>query len=78
MKPLPVGTVREDTYRGLGVKVVNEAVTLAFAVMVPFLLLGLVLWLARLEETLTDGLESVKATRDPAPVAGVKTPASAA
>jgi len=38
----------------------NEAITLAFAVAVPFLLLGLLLWLARLEETLGEGL-AVKA-----------------
>lgn len=36
----------------------NQAITLAFAVMVPFLSLGLLLWLARLEDTLTDGPES--------------------
>ena len=47
----------------------NEAFALTFAALVPFLLLGLVLWMARLEDTLTDGLESPKATREPAPVA---------
>ena len=40
--------------------------TLAFAAAVPFLCLGLLMWLARLEETLTDGLESPTATREPA------------
>ncbi len=34
----------------------NEAAALAFAAAVPFLLLGLLLWLARLEDTLGDGL----------------------
>lgn len=34
----------------------NEAAALTFAAAVPFLLLGLLLWLARLEETLGDGL----------------------
>ncbi|HEU4511495.1 MAG TPA: hypothetical protein VFR87_00160 [Nocardioidaceae bacterium] len=47
----------------------NEALTLTFAVAVPFLCLGLLLWLARLEDTLTDGLEPATATREPAPVA---------
>jgi hypothetical protein len=55
----------------------NEATALAFAVMVPFLLLGLVLWLARLEETLTDGLETAEAPTEPAPAA-VETRTSAA
>ena len=41
---------------------------LAFAAAVPFMCLGLLMWLARLEETLTDGLESPKATRETAPV----------
>lgn len=36
----------------------NEALMLTFAAAVPFLCLGLLLWLARLEDTLTDGLES--------------------
>jgi hypothetical protein len=44
----------------------NQAVTLAFVVMVPFLSLGLLLWLARLEDTLTDGLEAPKPTAEPA------------
>ncbi len=39
----------------------NEAITLTFAVAVPFLCLGLLLWLARLEDTLTDGLEAPNA-----------------
>jgi hypothetical protein len=51
----------------------NQAITLAFAVMVPFLLLGLLLWLARLEDTLVDGLEAPKATREPAPEASHST-----
>lgn len=45
----------------------NEAFALTFAALVPFLLLGLVLWMARLEDTLTDGLEPVKAHREPVP-----------
>lgn len=43
----------------------NEAAALAFAAAVPFLLLGLLLWLARLEDTLGDGL----ATQTPDPAA---------
>jgi hypothetical protein len=35
----------------------NPAWSLAFAALVPFLCLGLLLGLARLEDTLTDGLE---------------------
>ena len=50
----------------------NEAITLTFAVAVPFLCLGLLLWLARLEDTLTDGLDAPKATREPAPVAATE------
>jgi uncharacterized iron-regulated membrane protein len=46
----------------------ESAWTLVFAAMVPFLCLGLLLWLARLEDTLTDGLPGAKATREPAPV----------
>lgn len=53
----------------------ESAWTLVFAAMVPFLCLGLLLWLARLEETLTDGLPGAKATREPAPV---KSPVAAA
>ena len=45
----------------------NPAWALTFAALVPFLCLGLLLWLARLEETLTDGLDAPKATRGPAP-----------
>jgi hypothetical protein len=46
--------------------------------MVPFLCLGLLLWLARLEDTLTDGLEVPTATREPAPVAAAEaSPATA-
>jgi hypothetical protein len=46
----------------------DSAWTLAFAVAVPFLSLGLVLWLARLEETLTQEPRGEAATRDAAPV----------
>jgi hypothetical protein len=59
----------------LGVSVMNEALMLTFAATVPFLCLGLLMWLARLEETLGDGLESTKATLEPAPAA---VPATAA
>lgn len=54
--------------------------TLAFAAAVPFLCLGLLMWLARLEETLTDGLESPTATREPAaaPAVAVATATEAA
>ena len=45
----------------------NPAWTLTFVALVPFLCLGLLLWLARLEETLTDGLDGPRATRKPAP-----------
>lgn len=45
----------------------NEAIALAFAAAVPFLCLGLLLWLARLEDTLADGIETPRATREPAP-----------
>lgn len=44
----------------------NEAAMLAFGLTVPFLCLGLLLWLARLEETLGDGLEATRATAEPA------------
>jgi hypothetical protein len=54
----------------------NEALTLTFALAVPFLCLGLVLWLARLEDTLTDGLESPAAVPVAAP-AGAPLPAAA-
>ncbi len=47
--------------------VMNEAIVLAFAVAVPFVCLGLLLWLARLEDTLTDGLPAPKVPREPAP-----------
>ena len=57
----------------LGVSVMNEAWMLTFAATVPFLCLGLLMWLARLEDTLTDGLESPKATLDPAPVTATAT-----
>lgn len=46
----------------------NEAMTLTFAAAVPFLALALLLVLARLEETLTDGLEA-PAKLEPAPAA---------
>ena len=45
----------------------NEAMTLTFAAAVPFLALALLLVLARLEETLTDGLEAPTAKLEPAP-----------
>ncbi len=45
----------------------NEGFALTFAALVPFLLLGLVLWMARLEDTLTDGLEPAQATGEPTP-----------
>lgn len=48
----------------------NEALMLTFAAAVPFLCLGLLLWLARLEDTLTDGLEtpaSRQSLLEPAP-----------
>jgi hypothetical protein len=50
----------------------NEAITLTFAVAVPFLCLGLLLWLARLEDTLTDGLEAPTPTREPATVTAIE------
>jgi hypothetical protein len=55
----------------------NEAWMLTFAATVPFLCLGLLMWLARLEDTLTDGLESPKSTLDPAPVAATTEAAAA-
>jgi hypothetical protein len=48
----------------------NEAAALTFAAAVPFLLLGLLLWLARLEETLGDGLDASRTTRQATQVAG--------
>ena len=64
----------------LGVSVMNEAMLLSFGIAVPFLCLGLLMWLARLEETLGDGIESPKATREAAPVAAAtsENPAAAA
>jgi hypothetical protein len=70
----------------LGVSVMNEAWMLTFAAFVPFLALGLLMWLARLEDTLGDGIESPKATREgaaavvpaSAPVSPEKAPATAA
>lgn len=47
----------------------NEAIALAFAAAVPFLCLGLLLWLARLEDTLADGIVTPAPTAEPAPVA---------
>ena len=44
----------------------DEALMLTFAVSVPFLCLGLLLWLARLEETLVDGIESRSPVLEPA------------
>lgn len=58
----------------------NEAITLTFAAAVPFLCLGLLLWLARLEDTLTDGLDGPKSTREPVaavPAAPESAPAAA-
>lgn len=48
----------------------NEAMLLSFGLTVPFLCLGLLLWLARLEDTLGDGIESPKTVREAAPGAG--------
>jgi len=60
----------------------NEALTLTFAAAVPFLCLGLLLWLARLEETLTDGItpETPAPVSPAAPVAPVaaESPSAAA
>lgn len=54
----------------------NEALMLTFAATVPFLCLGLLMWLARLEDTLGDGLESAKATLEPAPATAAATAAT--
>lgn len=54
----------------------DSAWTLTFAAAVPFLCLGLLLWLARLEDTLTDNLPVAKATRE-APATVVAPPAAA-
>ena len=54
----------------------NETWTLVFAALVPFLCLGLLLWLARLEETLTDGIEGPATAGEPAP--GAPAPAERA
>jgi len=54
----------------------NEALALTFAATVPFLCLGLLLWLARLEETLTDGIEA-KPSGEPAPAPTPVAPAEA-
>lgn len=48
----------------------SQGVALTFALAVPFLCLGLLLWLARLEETLTDGIEPDRRPREPQPVPG--------
>jgi hypothetical protein len=60
----------------------NEALVLTFAATVPLLCLGLLMWLARLEETLTDGLERPEPAEPTAsPVASpvaVETPGAAA
>lgn len=57
----------------------NEAMMLTFGLTVPFLCLGLLMWLARLEDTLGDGLESTKATLEPAPAPATESaPATAA
>ncbi len=64
----PKGTVGHmHPVEVLGVSVMNEALMLAFGLTVPFLCLGLLLWLARLEETLGDGLEVAKAAREATP-----------
>lgn len=42
----------------------SQAVGLSFALAVPFLCLGLLLWLARLEETLTDGIDPERRPRE--------------
>ena len=77
MKPDGRGTVGHmHPVEVLGVSVMNEAWMLTFAATVPFLCLGLLMWLARLEDTLTDGLESPKATRDAAPATAAE-PATA-
>jgi hypothetical protein len=62
----------------LGVSVMNEAWMLTFAAFVPFIALGLVLWLARLEDTLGDGIESPKATREAAAAVATATAAATA
>jgi hypothetical protein len=61
----------------------DQALTLAFAAAVPFLCLGLLMWLARLEDTLTDGLEATPAAAPdaahvPAAAAPVAEPVRAA
>ena len=77
MKPDGRGTVGHmHPVEVLGVSVMNEAWMLTFAATVPFLCLGLLMWLARLEDTLTDGLESPKATLDTAPATAAE-PAAA-
>lgn len=58
----------------------NAAWSVALAVLVPFLCLGMLLWMARLEETLTDGLAAPASGPQPgatAPDEGAP-PASAA
>ena len=53
----------------LGVSVMNEAWMLTFALTLPFLCLGLLMWLDRLEDTLGDGIDGSQAGPEPAPVA---------
>lgn len=78
MKPDGRGTVGHmHPVEVLGVSVMNEAWMLTFALTVPFLCLGLLMWLARLEDTLTDGLEAPKPTLDAAPATAAD-PAAAA
>ncbi len=78
MNPSATGTLSAmHPVEVLGVSVMNEAMMLTFGLTVPFLCLGLLLWLARLEDTLGDGLESPKATREPAPAPVVTATASA-
>jgi hypothetical protein len=75
MKPNGAGTVVHVQFvEVLGVSVMTEGWMLAFGLTVPFLCLGLLMWLARLEETLGDGLESPKATLEPSLAAGPATP----
>lgn len=76
MNPETRGTVRAHLLSRLGVLVMSEVVAVAFALAVPFLCLGLLLWLARLEDTLTEGLETPRATAEPAPQSTSEAPAA--
>ena len=56
----------------------NDAWSIAFAALVPFLCLGMLLWMARLEETLGDGLaEPAEPSPAPALQTTVAVPATA-